>query len=130
MNKLIKEAIKARTKSYSPYSKFSVGAAILLKDGKIIQGTNIENVSYGLTMCAERSALFSTYSQGYKKKDIKAMAIAADTKDAISPCGACRQVMSELLDSDTPIYLANLKDDVKKVTIEDLLPGYFKEVEL
>lgn len=130
MKKLIEEAIKARKNSYSPYSKFSVGAAILLKDGEIVHGTNIENVSYGLTMCAERSALFSAYSKGYKKEDIKAMAIVANTKDAVSPCGACRQVMSELLNSGTPIYLGNLNNDIKEVTIEELLPNYFKEVEL
>lgn len=130
MKKLITEAIKARDNSYSPYSKFSVGAAVLLDDGKIIHGANIENVSYGLTNCAERNALFSAYSQGYKKDNIKAMAIVADTKDVINPCGACRQVMSELLNSNVPIYLANINEKVKEVKIDELLPNSFKEVEL
>ena len=72
----------------------------------------------------------STYSQGFKKKDIKAMAIVADTKAPVSPCGACRQVMAELLEEDVPIYLANLKGDIKEVKIKDLLPYSFKEIEL
>lgn len=130
MEKLINEAIKARNNSYSPYSKFAVGAAIKLKDGKIIYGANIENVSYGLTNCAERNAIFSAYSQGYKKDDIIAIAVVADTKDVVSPCGACRQVMSELLKPSTPIYLANLKKDTKEVKIVELLPNSFKEVEV
>lgn len=130
MNKLVNEAIKARKKAYIPYSKFGVGAAILLNDGTIIHGANIENISYGLSNCAERSALFSTYSQGFNKKDIKAMAIVADTKAPVSPCGACRQVMAELLEEDVPIYLANLKGDIKEVKIKDLLPYSFKEIEL
>lgn len=130
MNNLVKEAIKARESAYIPYSKFGVGAAILLNDGTIIHGANIENISYGLSNCAERSALFSTYSQGFNKDDIKAMAIVGDTKAPISPCGACRQVMDELLGEDVPIYLANLQGDVKEVRIKDLLPYSFKEIEL
>lgn len=129
MNSLVKEAIKARENTYSPYSKFGVGAAILLKDGKVIHGANIENVSYGLSNCAERSALFSLYSQGYKKEDIKAMAVTGHTTNPISPCGACRQVMKELLNGDTPIYLSNIDGDVKEVTIAELLPYSFDEIE-
>ena len=129
MNSLVKEAIKARQKAYIPYSKFGVGAAILLKDGTVIHGANIENVSYGLSNCAERSALFSLYSQGYQKSDIKAMAITGHTKDPISPCGACRQVMKELLPKETPIYLSNIEGDVKEVTIDELLPYSFDEIE-
>lgn len=129
MERLIKEAQIARTRAYIPYSKFGVGAAVLLKDGTIIHGANIENVSYGLTNCAERSALFSLYSKGYQKEDIVAMAVTAHTKDPISPCGACRQVMRELMDEKTPIYLSNLEGKVKIVTIKDLLPYSFNEVE-
>ncbi|NLN50705.1 MAG: cytidine deaminase [Acholeplasmataceae bacterium] len=129
MKNLVAEAIKARTKTYSPYSNFAVGAAILVKDGTIIHGVNIENASYGLSNCAERSALFSTYSSGYKKEDIVAMAIVADTKKPVSPCGACRQVINELVEKDTPIYLANLKGEIKQVKIADLLPYSFDELE-
>ncbi len=129
MKKLIEQAIKARKNAYAPYSNFPVGASLLLKDGKIITGSNIENASYGLSNCAERSALFSAYSQGYKKDDIIAMAISANTKEPVSPCGACRQVMSELLNDDVKIYLTNLKADVKETTTKELLPYAFSEVE-
>ncbi len=127
---LIKEAIEARKKAYTPYSKFNVGAAILLRDGKVIHGANIENASYGLSNCAERSALFSLYSQGYHKEDIVEMVIVGDTKEPISPCGACRQVINELVPKNTPITLANLKGVTKKTTIKDLLPYSFDEVEI
>lgn len=129
MKELIKHATDAMKNAYIPYSKFAVGAAILLKDGTIIKGANIENASYGLTNCAERSALFSLYSQGYKKEDIVALAVTGNTEKPISPCGACRQVINELVPKDTPIYLTNLKGDVKKTTIEKLLPYSFDEVE-
>ncbi|HHT39593.1 MAG: cytidine deaminase [Acholeplasmatales bacterium] len=127
---LIKEAIKAREKAYVPYSNFKVGAAILLKDGQVIHGANIENASYGLSNCAERSVLFSFYSQGYQKEDIKAMAVVGDTEEPISPCGACRQVMNELLPKETPIYLANLKGKQKKTLVTELLPYSFNKIEL
>ncbi len=129
METLIKHAKDAMKNAYIPYSKFAVGAAILLKDGTIIKGSNIENASYGLSNCAERSALFSVYSQGYKKEDIVAMAVIGKTSEPISPCGACRQVINELVSKDVPIYLANLKGDVKKTTIKELLPYSFDEVE-
>lgn len=126
---LIKEAILARENTYSPYSNFGVGAAILLKDGKVIHGANIENASYGLSNCAERSALFQAYSLGYNKSDIIAMAITGDTRNPISPCGACRQVMNELVSKETPIYLSNLKGAYKETTVSSLLPYAFDEVE-
>ncbi|NMA05416.1 MAG: cytidine deaminase [Acholeplasmataceae bacterium] len=129
METLIKHAKDAMKNAYIPYSKFAVGAAILLKDGTIIKGSNIENASYGLSNCAERSALFSLYSQGYKKEDIVAMAVIGKTSKPISPCGACRQVINELVPKDVPIYLANVKGDVKKTTIKELLPYSFDEVE-
>ncbi|MGI6360009.1 MAG: cytidine deaminase [Acholeplasmatales bacterium] len=129
MKELIKHAIDAMQNAYIPYSKFAVGAAILLKDGTVIKGANIENASFGLTNCAERSALFSLYSRGYKKEDIVAMAIAGNTERPISPCGACRQVINELVPKNTPIYLTNLQGDLKKTTIKELLPYSFDEVE-
>jgi len=122
---LIEAAITTRKNSYSPYSKFKVGAAILLKNGQIIGGCNIENSSYGLCNCAERTALFTAYAQGFRKEDIAAMAIVADTDGPCSPCGACRQVISELVEKRTPIYLANLKGDTMDTTPEDLLPYAF-----
>ena len=124
-NKVIEAATLARENSYAPYSKFRVGAALLLKNGEIIRGCNIENASYGLCNCAERTALFTAYAKGYRKDDIVAMSISGDTEGPISPCGACRQVMSELLNKDTPVYLTNLKGDVKEFKVAELLPYSF-----
>ena len=129
-NKLLDMALVARANAYSPYSKFKVGAAILLENGKYITGCNIENSSYGLTNCAERTALFKMISDGYAKADVVAMCIVADTDMPVTPCGACRQVMNELLKSDTPILLANIKRDMKEELVEDLLPLAFTEKDL
>ena len=127
--KLIDEAILGRKRSYSPYSKFKVGAAIHLKNGSFIHGCNIENVSYGLSNCAERTALFKMVSEGYSKEDVVAMAIVADTTLPVSPCGACRQVMAELLKKETKVILANMKKEYKMTTVEELLPYSFEEIE-
>lgn len=121
----LESAKKARLKAYVPYSKFQVGAAIVLNDGTIIHGANIENSSYGLTSCAERNALFSLISQGYDPKEIKEITIIGNSKGPISPCGACRQVMRELIPNTTKIYLANLEDKVYETSIEELLPFGF-----
>ena len=130
MEKVITEALLARESAYAPYSKFKVGAALLLKDGSIIRGCNVENASYGLCNCAERTALFTAYAKGYRKDDIVAMSIAADTLGPVSPCGSCRQVMSELLNKNTPVYLTNLKGDVKEMSVEELLPYSFDASDL
>lgn len=127
---IIKRAIIARSKSYSPYSNFSVGAALLCKDGTIFEGANIENASYGLCMCAERNAIFSAVLNGKRKDDFVALAVVADTSTPCSPCGACRQVMSEFLSKDTPVYMANLNGDIKETTVGDLLPFAFTEGDL
>jgi len=127
---LIEEAKKARELSYSPYSHFPVGAALLTKDNKVFYGTNVENSSYPLCMCAERNSLYNAYMHGYEKKDFVAMALIADTDTPCSPCGACRQVISELFPKDAKIYMANLKGDIKEATIEELLPYAFSEDDL
>ena len=93
VQQLIECAIEARQQSYSPYSNFAVGAALLCEDGTIYKGCNIENASYGLTNCAERTAIFKAISEGHRK--FKALAVVADTEGPCSPCGACRQVMKE-----------------------------------
>ena len=126
---ILNKAIEAMKLSYSPYSKFKVGAAIKLKNGKYIMGANVENVSYSLSMCAERVAIYKMISEGYNKDDIIEMAVVADTKAPIAPCGACRQVMLELLNKDTKIILSNLNNDVKEVTVGDLIPYGFEELE-
>lgn len=123
--KNLDQALLARKNAYTPYSHFKVGAAIELKDGTFIHGANIENASFGLTICAERSALVSLYSQGYKKEDIVSMTIVADDKGPVSPCGACRQFMHELLPKDTKVTLANTKGETKVMTPDELLPYAF-----
>lgn len=122
---LVLKAIEARDLAYTPYSKFKVGAALLTTDGEVYLGCNIENASYGLTMCAERNALFNAYCHGISQDDIEALAIVADTDSPVSPCGACRQVISELFPKEAPIYLANLNGDIKETSVDELLPYAF-----
>ncbi len=123
--KNIEQAILARSKAYTPYSHFKVGAAIELKDGTFIHGANIENASYGLSICAERSAMVSLLSQGFKKEDIVSMTIIAEDKGPVSPCGACRQFMHEILPKETKITLANMKGETMETTKDGLLPYAF-----
>ncbi len=128
--KLIKEAIKAMDNAYVPYSKFKVGAALLTKDGTIYHGANIENAAYGLAMCGERNAIYNAYNHGVKKDDIVALAIVGNTAKPISPCGSCRQVISELLPKEALIILTNMKGDILEVNKEDLLPFAFDDSDL
>lgn len=126
LQKLIQAAIEMRKQSYSPYSNFAVGAAVLSNDGYIYGGCNIENVSYGLTNCAERTAIFNAVSDG--NRNISAIAVVADTDRPCSPCGACRQVIGEF--KIPCIIMANLKGEYKKVTLEELLPFSFSNTDL
>lgn len=128
INQLVEEAKLAREKAYAPYSKFKVGAALLTVNGKVYHGCNIENASYSMTNCAERTALFKAYSEGDKK--FKMLAVVADTEGPVSPCGACRQVISELCSKETVIILSNLKGHIKELTVEELLPGAFSSEDL
>ncbi len=121
---LIEEAFKALENSYSPYSNFKVGACIVCKDGTLFHGTNIENASYGVGNCAERSAVFACYSAGYRAEDIEAIAIVSHGARISAPCGACRQVLCELLEPLTPIYLSNRKEEMD-TNIQRLLPMQF-----
>ncbi|SFA81127.1 MULTISPECIES: cytidine deaminase [unclassified Bacillus (in: firmicutes)] len=127
-NTLVKEAIKAREFAYTPYSKFKVGAALLSTDGQVYHGCNIENAAYGMCNCAERTALFKAYSDGVTK--FQSMAVVADTDRPVPPCGACRQVISELCDPDMEVVLTNLKGDIEKITVKELLPGAFSPKDL
>jgi len=127
INEIIEKAKEARNASYSPYSNFKVGCAILMKNGDYVLGCNVENSSYGLSICAERNAMFQMVSKGYKKDDAVAICIIGATDTPISPCGACRQVMEELLPKNCRVILTNLKNDVKEMTIEELLPYSFSE---
>ena len=126
IQKLMDCAIKARENAYSPYSHFAVGAALLCEDGTLFEGCNIENASYGLTNCAERTAIFKAVSEGHIK--FKALAVVADTEGPCAPCGACRQVMSEF--KIPLIIMGNLMGNIKIVTIEELLPFSFSECDV
>ena len=127
---LIELAKEARELSYSPYSNFAVGAVVLTKDGKIFKGSNVENASYPLCMCAERNALYNAYMNGYKKEDLVSLTLVADTDTPCTPCGACRQVISELFPKTAPINMANMKGDLLTMTIEQLLPLSFSGEDL
>ena len=129
-NELIECAKEARDLSYSPYSHFAVGAALLAKDGSVYVGANIENSSYPLSMCAERNAIYNAYMDGKSKDDFVALAIIADTDEPCSPCGACRQVISELFPEKAPIYLSNFKGDIKETNAVELLPFAFSGEDL
>lgn len=123
---LLEAAISAREKAYVPYSKFKVGAAIRTIDGKIFSSCNIENASYGLTVCAERNAIFAAVSKGYK--DFELLCVVADTKEPVAPCGACRQVMSEF--NIKEVCMANLQGESKNISVAALLPGNFKKSDM
>jgi len=125
-SKLIKAAIETSQNAYAPYSKFHVGAALLLENGDMITGCNVENASYGLTICAERNAIFHAVARNIRK--FKAVAVVADGDQMPFPCGACRQVLSEFCGPDTPIYIASIKspDTIKTTTMGELLPHAFK----
>ncbi|QFY82650.1 cytidine deaminase [Bacillus subtilis] len=125
---LITEALKARDMAYAPYSKFQVGAALLTKDGKVYRGCNIENAAYSMCNCAERTALFKAVSEG--DTEFQVLAVAADTPGPVSPCGACRQVISELCTKDVIVVLTNLQGQIKEMTVEELLPGAFSSEDL
>lgn len=123
---LIRQAHKARKRAYTPYSGFQVGAALLTGDGKVYQGCNIENASFGATNCAERTAFFKAVSEGEKK--FKAIAIVGgkageEAGQMCSPCGICRQVMMEFCNpKEFQVFLEDGKDDFKTFTLEELLP--------
>ncbi|WP_396105205.1 cytidine deaminase [Cytobacillus firmus] len=128
IDQLIHEAKIARDRAYVPYSKFKVGAALLSSDGQVFHGCNIENAAYSMCNCAERTALFKAYSDGVKS--FSAIAVVADTDRPVPPCGACRQVISELCPPEMKVVLTNLKGDIRELTVEELLPGAFSPEDL
>ncbi|OGS41083.1 MAG: cytidine deaminase [Elusimicrobia bacterium RIFOXYD12_FULL_66_9] len=125
VDRLIETAVQAQKRSYSPYSRYPVGAAVLTASGRVFSGCNVENASYGLSMCAERSAIYHSIIGGHDS--IKAVCVVGA---AAKPCGACRQVMIEFSDKDTEIYLVDLnpttgRRHVIKTTVYKLLPMAF-----
>ncbi|KAG2067351.1 cytidine deaminase [Suillus decipiens] len=127
-DRLLQAAVEAKTFAYVPYSKFRVGAALLTEDGEIIKGANIENASYGGTICAERTAFVKAVSEG--KRKFAALAVTTDVASPIAPCGICRQVIREFCSLDMPILLAassykEKEDGVHESTLGELLPFSF-----
>lgn len=114
--------------AYVPYSNFPVGAALLTKNGEVYSGCNIENVSYPLSNCAERTAMFKAISEG--EKSFEKLVVTGNTEGPISPCGACRQVLVEFCEPDMPVVLTNKKGDTLNTTVAELLPGAFKEKDM
>ena len=111
--------------AYSPYSGACVGAAVLGRDGRVFSGCNVENASYGLTQCAERNALNTAIAAGLKPRELKEIAIFARGFERLSPCGACRQVMVELLDEHALVHCSNESGEVRTWRVEDLFPEPF-----
>jgi cytidine deaminase len=125
LDALLESAKAARERAYAPYSKFKVGAALLTKDGRVFAGCNVENASYGLCNCAERTAFFSAIAAGCGRDDFAALAVIGDTDGPISPCGACRQVIIELGGPALAIRLGNLRGDTRDTTAREQLPDAF-----
>lgn len=121
-------AVAAMDKAYVPYSKFPVGACLVTKSGKAYQGLNIENASFGLTNCAERTAFFKAVSEG--ERAFQHLVIAGHTPEPISPCGACRQVMVEFCEPTMPVTLVGDEGVLKETTVGELLPYYFNGKDL
>ncbi len=117
---LIQRAVDAKRTSYSPYSKFRVGASLLTSDGEIFSGCNVENASYGLAICAERNAIFQAAFAG--KRKIVAVAVTSDEQSFLTPCGACRQVISEFADGDAEIILITSNGKTKAMKFEKIFP--------
>lgn len=122
---LAKKAESAKDKAFAPYSNFHVGAALVTKSGKIYEGANIENSSYGLTICAERTAAFQAILEGEREFD--SIAIASDSEEFCPPCGACRQVLLDLCGKNLNVVMINKKQEIKSFKLSELIPFSFGE---
>ncbi|MET3557304.1 cytidine deaminase [Streptococcus rupicaprae] len=123
---LIELAIKASEHAHVPYSHFPIGAVLVTKDGQVFTGCNIENASFGLTNCGERTAIFKAVSEGYK--DFSELVVYGTSENPISPCGACRQVMAEFFDKDMPVTLVSRHKTTVEMTVGELLPYSFTDL--
>lgn len=124
LDNLLKAAVDARKKAYAPYSGYKIGAAVRTADGKIFKGSNVENASYGGTVCAERTAIWKAITEG-AQTPIKEIMIVSDQTDPWPPCGFCRQVLAEFGTAKTKVWIANTKKVVKAFNFEDLFPESF-----
>ena len=125
LQSLRQKAKQAARHAYQPYSQFAVGAALKLKDGTLIPGCNVENASYGLSNCAERTAIFSALSQGFKPDSFEELMIYMPGEKLYSPCGACRQVMAEFFPANAKVHASCDGDKLQSWTVAELLPGAF-----
>ncbi|MGD2087359.1 MAG: cytidine deaminase [Candidatus Aminicenantes bacterium] len=123
VEKLLEAAQQVKENAYAPYSHFHVGAALITDTGKIYSGCNVENTSYGLTICAERNAIFRMIADGERR--IAEILVIGDTEKFLPPCGACRQVMTEFSTNDTVVYLCNKHGQWEKTTMGELMPYTF-----
>ena len=123
---LIELAVEVSKQAYVPYSHFPVGAVLLTKNGDIYTGVNIENASFGLINCGERTAIFKAVSEG--ARDFKELIVYGQTEKPISPCGACRQVMAEFFEPDLPVTLVSQNKSTVVMTVKDLLPYSFTDL--
>lgn len=121
---LVAAARQARASSYSPYSEFAVGAAVLTADGSIYAGCNLENRSYGLALCAERSAFAAAIAAGHRQ--FAAVAVLADSTPPATPCGLCRETMAEFCGPDLPVLLVNLENECRELALGELFPHPFE----
>lgn len=126
--KMFKKALAAQKNAYVPYSEFPLGAAVLTADGSIYTGVNIENASFSLTNCAERSAIFTAVSEG--KRKIEGLLIVSSTKNPVTPCGACRQVIKEFADGEIDVVMMTEEGKELKMTSTELLPGAFTDSQM
>lgn len=128
LKKLVMLAVKAKNNAYVPYSGFHVGAALYADNGKYYTGCNVENASYGATICAERTAAVKAISDGAKK--ILAMAVSSDSNKPTMPCGICRQFISEFCSANMPLYLSNHSGEYESYSFEEILPHSFKQSDM
>ncbi|MGT2833524.1 cytidine deaminase [Streptococcus halotolerans] len=124
---LITLAKEASQNAYVPYSHFPIGAAVLTKSGQVFQGCNIENISFGLCNCGERTAIFKAVSEGYR--ELETIAVYGATKEPVSPCGACRQVMVEFFEPTSKVILISQNGKTVEMTVEELLPYSFTDLD-
>jgi cytidine deaminase len=120
---LLDQARRAREHAYAPYSRFTVGAAVLTAAGEVFSGCNVENASLGATICAERVAIFQAVAAGHR--DLTALAVIADTPEPVAPCGLCRQVLAEF-SLDCLVLMANIAGRIRLTTLKELLPLAFR----
>ena len=127
---MIEKLINLQKNSYSPYSNFAVSAIAVMKDGREFNGVNVENAAYGACICAERSAILSAISNGYKKGDFRELYVMVSSGEIGTPCFQCRQVISELFDSSALVHCCSTKGEVKDYTVAELCPYPFGEDDL